>query len=124
VAIGECGFNGFRYEVEKEGEEGESVEHCLMRGEYRRYEWCFASSTVEHERAPHGGARRGSASQAEGGSGDLCGRRPPGGPEWATQANRPARPVQGFLVGIGRMVQWAELGQKGRTDWALRCPSR
>jgi hypothetical protein len=32
AAIGECGFNGFRYEVEKEGEEGESVGRCLMRG--------------------------------------------------------------------------------------------
>jgi hypothetical protein len=32
VAVCECGFNGFRYEFEKEGEEGESVGRCLMRG--------------------------------------------------------------------------------------------
>ncbi len=32
AAIGECGFNGFCYEVKKEGEEGELVGHCLMRG--------------------------------------------------------------------------------------------
>jgi hypothetical protein len=32
AAVGECGFNGFHYEVEKEGEEGESVGRCLMRG--------------------------------------------------------------------------------------------
>jgi hypothetical protein len=32
ATVGECSFNGFRYEVEKEGEEGESVGRCLMRG--------------------------------------------------------------------------------------------
>jgi hypothetical protein len=32
AAVGECGFNGFHYEVKKEGEEGESVRRCLMRG--------------------------------------------------------------------------------------------
>jgi hypothetical protein len=32
AAVGGCGFNGFRYEVEKEGEEGESVGRYLMRG--------------------------------------------------------------------------------------------
>jgi hypothetical protein len=32
AAVGECGFNGFRYEVKKEGEEGESVGHCFMMG--------------------------------------------------------------------------------------------
>jgi hypothetical protein len=32
AAVGECSFNGFRYEVKKEGGEGESVEHSLMRG--------------------------------------------------------------------------------------------
>jgi hypothetical protein len=32
AAIGECGFNGFRYDVKNEGGEGESVRRCLMRG--------------------------------------------------------------------------------------------
>jgi hypothetical protein len=32
AAIGECGFNGFRYDVKNEGGEGESVGRCLMRG--------------------------------------------------------------------------------------------
>jgi hypothetical protein len=31
AAVGECGFNGFRYDVKKEGE-GELVGRCLMRG--------------------------------------------------------------------------------------------
>jgi hypothetical protein len=57
---------------------------------------------VEHGRAPHGGARRDGASQAEGGSGNRGGRRPPGGPEWAAQASRPARPMRGFQNGRGR----------------------
>jgi hypothetical protein len=87
AAIGECGFNGFCYEVKKEGEEGELVGHCLMRGEYRRYGRCFGSSTMEHRRAPHGGAQRGGTGQAKGGSGDRGGRRPPGGLEWAAQAS-------------------------------------
>jgi hypothetical protein len=73
----------------------------------------------------HGGARRGDVSQAEGGSGDRGGSRPPGGLEWATQANRPAGSVQGFRAGRGRRVQWAELGQKkGRMDCALWWASR
>jgi hypothetical protein len=101
AAIGECSFNGFRYEVEREGEDGESVRHCLMRGEYKRYGWCFASSTVEHGRAPLGGAWRGGAGQAEGGSGDRGGRRPPGGPEWAAQVSRPAGLVRGFQARRG-----------------------
>jgi hypothetical protein len=33
VGISECGFNGFHYEVEKEGEEGESIRRCLMSRE-------------------------------------------------------------------------------------------
>jgi hypothetical protein len=31
AAVSECGLNGFCYEVEKEGEEGESVGRYLMR---------------------------------------------------------------------------------------------
>jgi hypothetical protein len=31
AVVRECGFNGFRYEVKKEGEEGESIGRCLMR---------------------------------------------------------------------------------------------
>jgi hypothetical protein len=32
AAVGECSFNGFHYEVKKEGEEGESVGRCLIWG--------------------------------------------------------------------------------------------
>jgi hypothetical protein len=32
AAVSECGFNGFRYKVEREGGEGESIGCCLMRG--------------------------------------------------------------------------------------------
>jgi hypothetical protein len=33
ATVSECGFNGFRYEVEGGGEEGESGRRCLKRGE-------------------------------------------------------------------------------------------
>jgi hypothetical protein len=45
--------------------------------------WRIASASHAHRRTADSGKRSGDASQAEGGSGDGGGRRPPGGPEWA-----------------------------------------
>jgi hypothetical protein len=62
----------------------------------------IASASHAHRRTANSGKRRGGAGQADGGSGDRGGRRPPGGPEWAAPASRPAEPVQGFRAGKGR----------------------
>jgi hypothetical protein len=56
VAIGECGFNGYRYDVKNEGGEGESVRRCLMRGieEVRmvlRFLYCGAREGVPWQSA-------------------------------------------------------------------------
>jgi hypothetical protein len=64
--------------------------------------WRIALASHAHRRTADSGKRRAGAGQAEGGSGDRGGRRPPGGPEWAAQASKPAGPVQGFQAGRGR----------------------
>jgi hypothetical protein len=71
-------------------------------GEEDMARWHIASASHVHQRTADSGKRRGGAGQAEGGSGDRGGRRPPGGPEWATLASRLAGPVQGFRAGRGR----------------------
>jgi hypothetical protein len=59
AVVGECGFIGFLYEVEKGGERRGVGRVQLDEGGIKEgYGRCFTSSTVEHERAPHGGARR------------------------------------------------------------------
>jgi hypothetical protein len=102
AAIGECGFNGFRYEVKNEGGR-RGVGQALFDGEWRRYGRCFASSTVEHGRASHGRARRGGAGQANGGSGGRGGR----------QARERS---SGLQVLVGRTLWWASEEKSGKWD--------
>jgi hypothetical protein len=56
-------------------------------GEEDTVGWRIASASHAHRRTADSGKRCGGVSQAEGGSGDRGGRRPPGGPEWAAQAS-------------------------------------
>jgi hypothetical protein len=103
AVVGECGFNGFHYKVEKEG--GKGVGQALLdEGEWRQYGWYSASSTMEHGRASHGGVWPGSTVQANGGSGDRGGRRAGEQAEWAAQAGRPAGPEWATSIG------WCSLG--------------
>jgi hypothetical protein len=102
----------------KGGQEGESVGRCMMRGNKGGTDG--ASLPLPWSMGGRPMAARGAVVPAKSKA------------AWATEVGEDLwvgqsglrRPMQGFWAGRGRMVQRAELGQKGRTDWALWWASR